>query len=116
MKKIKFFFAGLALLIAVGSAQAQQAVNVGQALRGLINVDVGAVAVNVGDITVEDLVNVEDVLNDLQVDILNNAVNNNEVASRNQNFLNNLLREADLITDNQVVVGVLSGQYIIQDL
>jgi hypothetical protein len=117
MKNLKMLLAGLLLFAGLNVAEAQQNTNVGQALRGLINVNVGAVAVNVGDITLEDLVNVEDVLNDLHIDVLNNAINQNEIASRNQDFLNNLLREADLITDNQVVVGVLSGgQYIIQDL
>ncbi len=37
--------------------------------------------------------------------------------SRNQDFLNNLLRDANLITDNQVVVGVLSGPtFVIQNI
>lgn len=116
MKKVQSLLLAIVFLSVAGVAEAQQRVNVGQLLRGLINVNVGAVAVNVGDITVEDLVNVEDVLNDLKVDVLNNAINNNEIASRNQDFLNNLLREADIITDNQVVVGVLSGQFVIQTL
>lgn len=91
--------------------------NVGQLLSGLINVNVSDIEadVEVGDITVEDLVNVDDTLNNNKVRILNNVLNNNEVASRNQDVLNDLLRNADIITDNQVVVGVLSGGLIVVD-
>lgn len=86
---------------------------VGQLVQGLVNVNVGSI--NVSDITVQDLVNVADVLNNNQIDVLRNSINKNEIASRNQNLLNNLLRDAKLITDNQTVVGVLSGrQFVIQ--
>ena len=117
MKNVKLFFAAMLMfaMISVG-AQAQQNANVGQLVSGLINVNIGAIQADIetGDIT---LVNVEDVLNNSvrNIRILNNAINNNEVLSRNQNFLNNLLREADIITDNQVVVGVLSGGIIVVD-
>ena len=117
MKKAKVLLAAIAIACLSITVQAQQQTGVGQLLAGLVNVNVGAIAVNVGDITVEDLVDVEDVLNDAKIDILNNSINNNEVASRNQDFLNDILRDAELITDNQVVVGVLSGgQLIIQEL
>ncbi len=86
---------------------------VGQLVQGLVNVNVGAI--NVSDITVQDLVDVNNVLNNNQIDVLRNSINKNEVASRNQNLLNNLLRGANLITDNQTVVGVLSGgKFVIQ--
>lgn len=90
-------------------AQSEQRTNVGQVVRGLINVNVGAVAVNIGDITLEDLVDVGDVLSDIEVTALNNVLNNSPIASNNSDILTNLLRDANLITDNQVVVGVLSG-------
>ena len=49
--------------------------------------------------------------------MLNIKIENNEIASRNQDFLNDILREANLITENQVVVGILSGgQFVTQDL
>lgn len=96
-------------------AQSNQDTNVGQLVSGLVNVNVGAVAVNIGDITLEDLVDVSDVLNNNQIDILRNAIQNNPIASNNSNVLNNLLRNADLITDNQVVVGVLSGGILVID-
>ena len=104
-------------MISVG-AQAQQNANVGQLIAGLINVNIGAVQVDVqtGDIT---LVNVEDVLNNSvrNIRILNNAINNNEILSRNQEILTNLLRDAEILTDNQVVVGILSGgQIVFQNL
>ncbi len=93
-------------------ATAQQDANVGQLVSGLINVNIGAIQVDIdtGDIT---LVNVEDVLNNNEIRILNNVLNRNEVLSRNQNFLNNLLRDAEILTDNQVVVGILSGGQVV---
>jgi hypothetical protein len=86
---------------------AQQA-NAGQALSGLINV-------NVSNINVElvDVVDVNNVLNSNQVDILRNAIQHNPIASNNQNILNNLLRDADIIDDVTVVVGVLSGTLLV---
>ena len=118
MKKVNVLFASMMLFVLLSvSSYAQQRVGVGQLLAGLINVNVGAVTVNVSDITVEDFIDVEDVLNDNNVEILNNSINKNEIASRNQDFLNDILRDAEIITDNQVVVGVLSGgQFVIQDL
>lgn len=112
----------LLMFFAVGAnnVQAQQRANVGQALSGLINVNIGAIQVDVSDNNILNdftLVNVEDALNNNDIDILNNVLNNNEVASRNQDFLNNLLQNANIITDNQIVVGVLSGgQLLIQNL
>lgn len=121
MKNVKLFFAAFFMFAMFSfTAEAQQRANVGQALRGLINVNIGAIQADVElDNVLNDftLVNVEDVLNDANIEILNNALNNNEVASRNQDFLNDLLRDANIITDNQVVVGVLSGGILlIQDL
>ncbi len=121
MKKLFATFALAALMLfAVGTsdgqAQSQQRTNVGQLVSGLINVNVGAVAVNVGDITLEDLVDVQDVLNN-NIEALNNVLNNSPVASNNSEILTNLLRDADILTDTQVVVGVLSGGlFAIQDL
>lgn len=116
MKNLKITIAIFVLALFGFTAQAQQRANVGQALAGLINVNIGAVQ---ADVEVDNvlnnftLVNVEDVLNDANIEILNNSLNNNEVASRNRDFLNDLLRNADIITDNQVVVGVLSGGIIL---
>lgn len=107
----------LTMMSFVAQAQSRQTSTVGQLVSGLVNVNVGSVAVNVGDITLEDLVDVQNVLNNNQVDVLRNAIQNNPIASNNSNLLNNLLRDANLITDNQVVVGVLSGgMFVIQDL
>lgn len=120
MKKFNLLIATLLLsVLSVGMTQAQsdQRTNVGQLVAGLINVNVGAVAVNIGDITLEDLVDVDNVLNNNQVDILRNAIQNNPILSNNSNVLNNLLRDANLITENQIVVGVLTGgQFVIQDI
>jgi hypothetical protein len=96
----------------INSAQAQsnQGTNVGQLVSGLINVDIGAVAVNIGDITVADLVNVGDVLsNNHDIRILDNILNHSPILSNNSQILTNLLRDANILTDTQVVVGVLSG-------
>ncbi|CAA9268689.1 MAG: hypothetical protein AVDCRST_MAG56-2926 [uncultured Cytophagales bacterium] len=112
MKKLFATFALAALMLfAVGTndAQAQQRTNVGQLVSGLINVNVGAVAVNIGDITLEDLVDVDNVLNNNNVEVLNNVLNNSPIASNNSEILTNLLRDADILNDAQVVVGVLSG-------
>lgn len=98
-------------MISVG-AQAQQTANVGQALSGLINVNIGAVQVDVRDNNILNdftLVNVEESLNNNEIRILNNVLNNSPIASNNSEILTNLLRGANIITDNQVVVGVLSG-------
>ena len=118
MKNVKLFFAAMFMFAMISvSAEAQQRTNVGQLVSGLINVNVGAVAVNIGDITLNDLVDVQNVLNNNEIRILNNVLNNNTILSNNSNFLNNLLRDANLITDNQIVVGVLSGgQFVIQTL
>src|SRR5688572_28104113 len=97
----------LALTIAVASgpaavqAQSQQETSVGQLVSGLVNVNIGAVAVNIGDITLEDLVDVYDVLNDNQVEILNNVLNRSPILSNNSDILTNLLRDARLLNDNQ---------------
>lgn len=103
-------------MMLAGTAMAQQRANVGQLVSGLINVNVGAVQadIDIGDV---ELINVENVLNDNNVEALNNVLNNNTILSNNSEILTNLLRDADIITDNQVVVGVLSGGVIaIQDL
>jgi len=99
---------GAALAGGLSVATAQPDANVGQLVSGLINVNIGAI--QVGDIT---LVNVEDVLNKNEIRILNNVLNRNEVLSRNQNFLNNLLRDAKFLNGNQVVVGILSGGQVV---
>jgi hypothetical protein len=115
MKKFSVIFATFLLMfLAAGTNNAQaQTQNVGQLVSGLITVNVGAI--NVGDVR---LVEVGDVLsNNRDIRILENILNNSPIASNNSNFLNNLLRDANLITDNQVVVGVLSGgQLVIRTL
>ncbi|GAB3529990.1 hypothetical protein GCM10027443_10000 [Pontibacter brevis] len=122
MKNLKVLSAMVAVamftFLSANDAQAQQDANVGQAVSGLINVNIGAVQVDVEDNEILNdftLVNVEDVLNNSEIRILNNVLNNNEVLSRNSNFLNNLLRDAEILNDNQVVVGVLSGGSLLID-
>ena len=90
----------------------------GQLVSGLINVDVGAVAVNIGDITVADLVDVGDVVsNNRDIRILDNILNHSPILSNNSQILTNLLRDANILTDTQVVVGVLTGgAFAIQDI
>jgi hypothetical protein len=99
-------------------AQSNQPLNVGQLVAGLINVNIGAVAVNIGDITLEDLVDVGDILSDNKdIRILSNILNNSPIASNNSEILTNLLRDADILTDTQVIVGVLSGGlFVVQDI
>ena len=111
MTRTKLFCLAVALaaLLAArpgtAAAQSAQRTPVGQVVSGLVNVNIGAVALNVGDITLEDLVDVEDVLN------------RSPILSDNSDILTNLLRDADLLNDLQVVVGVLSGgQFVVQDI
>jgi len=110
---------GVAVVLAspgAARAQSNQRTNVGQAISGLINVNIGAVAVNIGDITLNDLIDVEDVLNHNDIRILNNVLNKSPILSNNSDILTDLLRDADLLNDNQIVVGVLSGGFLIQNL
>jgi hypothetical protein len=86
--------------------------NVGQIVSGLINVNIGAI--NVSDITVADLVDVNVVLSNNDVDILNNVLNHSPILSNNSDILTNLLRDAKILDGTQVVVGVLSGQFVTQ--
>jgi hypothetical protein len=107
-----FVFATAAAAAPPTSRQA----TVGTLLSGLINANVQNIAVNVGDITIQDVVDVSDVLNDNNVEVLNNVLNNSPIASNNSEILTNLLRDANLITDNQIVVGVLGGTFFVTDL
>ena len=122
MKKLLIVVAMFFAVSVIGSnaakAQSSQPLNVGQLVQGLINVNIGAVAVNVGDITLDDLVDVGDILSDNKdIRILNNILNNSPILSNNSEILTNLLRNADILTDTQVVVGVLStGLFAIQDI
>ena len=97
----------------VPPAHAQNGANVGQVLTGLINVNVGAVQVNIGDITLNDLVDVTNVLNDNDIRILNNVLNHNEIAKNISLILTNLFVSVGLIDVGDVVVGVLGGQFVI---
>jgi len=90
-------------------AQGPRQATLGTLLAGLINV-------NVSNVNVSDVVDVSNVLNNVQIDVLRNAIINIPIASNNQNVLNNLLRDADIITDNQIVVGVLGGTFFVTDL
>jgi len=130
-----------ASLLPAPSARAQ---GVGQLANGLANVQVGIGNVTIRDITVlQDLIdigviNIEDVINDItlndvdlvdietinvtdvlnnnQVRVLSNFLNRSPVLSNNRDFLNDLLREANIITDNQTVVGILNGVLVIADV
>ena len=106
----------VAFMMLAGAAMAQQRANVGQLVSGLITVNVGAIQVDIdtGNIT---LVNVENVLNNNDIRILNNVLNNNTVVIRNVDILTNLLRDAEFLNNNQVVVGILSdGRIVFRNL
>ena len=75
---------------------------------GLINV--GNASVDVSNVTVQDVVSVQNVLNNANIEILNNALNNNEVLKGITVNLTNLLRDAKILNKNQIIVGVLSDQ------
>ncbi|TDH24013.1 hypothetical protein EXU57_16125 [Segetibacter sp. 3557_3] len=96
----------MALTLSSKTAEAQ--ITTGEqvlaAAGNLIAVQVGTVAINVQDITITDVVDVSNVLNNNTVTIvaLNDILNDLTI----DNVLNNLLRDANIITGNQVVVGV----------
>lgn len=75
---------------------------------GLINV--GGVSVPISNVTVQDVVTVQNVLNNAQIDILRNSLNNNEVLKNISVDLTNVLRDAKILNKNQIIVGVLSDQ------
>jgi outer membrane murein-binding lipoprotein Lpp len=119
MKRLRYlvvFAAILGTFVFATAASAAPKTTVGTLLSGLINANVQLISVNVGDITLNDVVDVSNVLNNNQVEILKNVLNNSPIASNNSNILNNLLRDANLITDNQIVVGVLGGTFFVTDL
>ncbi|MFD2999309.1 hypothetical protein ACFS7Z_02965 [Pontibacter toksunensis] len=120
MKNLKVLFAMMAVAMltffSANDAKAQTT-TVGTLLTGLLNVNVSDIEVNIGDITVQDLVDVENVLNNNNIQFLNRSINNNSILSDIQIDLTNAFREANLISGNQIVVGVLSGgQFVIQTL
>ncbi len=100
MKKLLIAFSlFLALSFTTNSAKAQiTSDDVINAAAGLVNVQVGNVNVNVVDV-----VDVTNVLNNADIQILSNILNNLTI----DNVLNNLLRDAEIIKNNQVVVGVI---------
>ncbi len=79
---------------------------------GLINV--GNVSVDVSNITVQDLVTVQSVLNNANIEILNNSLNNNEVLKNITVNITDLLRNANILNKNQIIVGILSAQGALQ--
>ena len=96
--------------LGVGKSQAQVNTPISAAfLQGLVNVNVQDVANNLNNVVVVD-VNHVNVLNNVAIDVLRNGVI--EVLSRDANFLNNwnvlndTLRRANLINNNQVAIGI----------
>jgi hypothetical protein len=100
-----------AVAFTTNSAKAQTVDDVNTIIGNLIAVNIQDVKVDIatGDIT---LVNVQDVLNNADIEILKNFV----ITVTIDDTLNNLLRQAELISRNQIVVGVLSsGAFLILD-
>src|SRR5687768_14010807 len=110
MKKVILAVALFFTMSIVATNVNAQTSNVGQLVTGLVNVNVGAINVDVVDV-----VDVSNVLNNVEIRALNNVLNNSPIASNNSDILTNLLRDADIIEDNQVVVGVLSGGILVID-
>jgi hypothetical protein len=79
---------------------------------GLINV--GNVSVPISNITVQDLVTVQSVLNNANIEILNNSLNNNKVLNDLTVNITDLLRNANILNKNQIIVGILSSQGALQ--
>ncbi|MBA2562240.1 MAG: hypothetical protein H0V14_04875 [Chitinophagaceae bacterium] len=100
MKKLFFAFAlFLAMSFTTKSAQAQiTSTDVVTAAGNLVNVQIGSININAVDV-----VDVSNVLNNNDVDVVLEILKNVKI----DNVLNNLLRDAEIITGNQVVVGVV---------
>ncbi len=91
---------------------APQNANVGQLVRGLINVNIGAVQADVDvDNVLNDftLVNVEDVLNDNNVEILNNVLNNSPILNENNIVIRDLVEVNNNDIDALIAIGILDG-------
>ena len=105
MKNLKFTLAAMmiSLFTVIGANKVQAQITTGEqilaAAGNLVNVQIGSV-----NVEVVDLIDVSDV--DVDVDALNNIL----VSIIIDDSLNDLFREADLISRNQIVVGVLSDQ------
>ncbi len=102
MKKLLIAFSlFIAMAFTTNTVKAQiTSGDVINAASGLVNVQIGDINVNAVDV-----IDVTNVLNNNDVNILNNILNNLTI----DNVLNNLLRDADIIKKNQIVVGILSG-------
>lgn len=106
MKNFRLAFVAMlfAVLTVFSANKAQAQITTGEqilaAAGNLVNVQVGSVNVNAVDV-----VDVSNVLNNNTVTVtaLNDILNNLSI----DNVLNNLLRDANIITGNQVVVGVI---------
>jgi hypothetical protein len=101
MKKVLIAFSLMfAIFLTTNSAKAQieNAPDVIAAAGNLVNLQVGDVNVNLVDV-----VDVTNVLNNNDVRALNNILNGLTI----DNVLNNLLRDAEIIKDNQIVVGAV---------
>ncbi len=112
MKKLLIAFSLLlAMSFTTKSAQAQTTdPDVNLILGNLLAVNISDIQLDIttGDIT---LVNVNDVLNRSEIRILTDFLNNNTVTI--DDVLTNLLRDADILNKNQVVVGILSSGAIV---
>lgn len=104
MKKLLVAFSLLlAMSFTTNSLKAQTVIDptaVFQAAAGLVNVQVGSIDVTAVDVIDVDLNNV---LNNNDIRVLTDFLNNITI----DNVLNNLLREADILNNNQVVIGVI---------
>jgi hypothetical protein len=113
MKKLLIaMFMFVAVAFTTNSAKAQTGnTDVDAVLAGLLAVNAlndVQVDIQTGDIT---LVNVNDVLNRSEINILTNFLNDNTVTI--DDVLTNVLRDAEFLNNNQVVVGILSGGQIV---
>ncbi len=90
----------LTLSFATNSAQAQitDGTDVIAAAGNLVNVQIGDININAVDV-----VDVTNVLNNNDVQVIVDIIDDINI----DNVLNNLLRDADIIKNNQIVVGVV---------
>jgi hypothetical protein len=103
-------------VVGANKAQAQVTSNdVLNAAAGLVNVQIGNVIVNdvevitLDGVVITDVIDITNVLNNNDIRVLSGILVNIEI----DNVLNDLLRNAEFLNNNQVVVGVLSGGIVL---
>ncbi len=104
----------VAVAFTTNSAKAQiTATDVNTAVGNLVAVNGVDVNVVLQNININDVIDVDisNVLNNNDIRVLTDFLKNITI----DNVLNNLLRDADILNNNQVVIGILNGVLLVTD-